>query len=134
MDRMNLLKVAREIAYGRRASEEGPPSEVRIVTSLADGSGKDVEYAIECSVGESGFDVVRVERVDTAQEVDPEAFKTIYGRGALETLLVQAEVQAGEIEEARDEELASFERGEALRDDAAENKMDEMRNEDQNQD
>jgi len=101
---MNFLKIARDIlaAKSRRAAETGAPSEVKVMAVLADGSGEAVEYEVECSV--ETFDVQKVTRVDTAQEVDAEAFKVIFGKAALEKLAEEAAELAGSIEEARGEE------------------------------
>jgi hypothetical protein len=102
---MNFLKIARSIVRTtRRAAETGAPTEVSVTAHMADGSGTEVEYAVECSVGPTGFDVSRVERVDTMQDVEPEAFKIMYGKAALEKLREEAEGRSGEIEEARAEE------------------------------
>lgn len=112
---LNFLKIARNILA------KDVPSDVTVTATMCDGSGQDVEYSVECSVG-AGFDVTRVVRVDTSQEVDPEAFKTVYGKAALLKLKEQAAALASEIAEARAAEALD-----AARDDAVENRMDARR-------
>jgi hypothetical protein len=95
---LDILKIAARIAAPVETMT------VEVECSMCDGSGEDVEYKIECEVSPQDLELRKVTRVDTNQEVDPEAFQIVFGKTALMALWEEAKQRAIDITQARREE------------------------------
>jgi hypothetical protein len=95
---LDILKIAARIAAPVETMT------VEVECSMCDGSGEDVEYKVECEVSPQDLEIRQVTRIDTNQEVDPEAFQIVFGKTALMTLWEEAKQRAMDITQARREE------------------------------